>query len=704
MKSIFTGYTWVLFLPAVLPLFYIEGTMYPLLAPKVLALRAFGIIALALFTYLACTKQPFFWHRLRRRETWIPAGLLALAYLASLLGTDFYRSFWSTFERGDGLLTLTVCIGYFYLLLLSAESSWMPRFFKIVAWTGSLAAVYLVLQWLVSIHVVDLSFIVKANGRIGGTMGNAAFLAAYLGMTFFATLPVLQEYRGWWKKLLYSGAGLQLFAILLTATRGTLLALFCVGIVTVLYLAFMKEGRVQMYARGALAMLIIFVGLFFTFKTQLAQIPFEPLQRIASISFSDPTVSSRLFIWRTVSKEAQSHALLGYGAEQISVPFDRVYDPSLMTEEWFDRSHNAYLDYFVQFGIGGLLFYLALIVLIVHTGWKLWKKGSHYGPALIGIVSVYALQNFFVFDTAMTLWLLLACAALALANRYAEERETPFYTKYLQSFPGAFLGVLLLFFLYPVFLQPLRANLLAFEAYQYQVVDVARANAASREGLSLGTYADLEFGYNAYFIYTDEQRHRFKGEDLRLAYQNAVTLLSYTFDRYPYDARTAVYLAQIINLAPEGIAADQSLLASALERSIRLSPKRYQPWYILANLSISNANLYPAKSPERIAGYAAAQDILMRYNSLVPALSAPHFVLAQLLYASGNTAEAALEAEKGNAQYVSDLETAHRAARYYESVLDLPHAAFYLEEILRLDPANADAASDLDKIKAYLSR
>jgi len=701
MKRLATGYTWVLFLPAVLPLFYVEGMMYPLLTPKTLALRALGLIVLALFSYLALAGHSFYWERLRRRGVWIPAALLILAYLASAFGVGFYHSFWSTFERGDGLLTLTVCIGFFYLLLLSAEASWMPRLFRITAWTGSLAAVYLVLQWLVTTGILSLPFIVQSNGRIGGTLGNAAFLAAYLGMTFFATLAAARGYEDWRRLTLNVGAGLQLFAILLTATRGTQLALLIVGVLALLVVALKGSEKVRAYARGALVLLLLLAGMFVTFRSELLQVPFEPIHRLASISLTDPTVSSRLFIWRTVSQEALSRPLLGYGAEQVSVPFDRVYDPSIMTEEWFDRSHNAYLDYFVQFGIGGLLLYLALIALIIRVGWRLFKAGNRHGLFLIGIVGTYAIQNFFVFDTAVTFWLLLALAATALAHEQARGTETLSTLGSPRPVAGALAAAVLLAFIVPVSLQPLRANLLAFEAYQYQIVDVSRARAAAKQGLELNTYADLEFGYNAYFIYTEEQMRRLKGDDLNIAYANAVALLTQSFNRYVSDARTAVYLAQVLSLTPPGVATDRPLLASALERSIRLSPKRAQPWYILANLSISDANTYPLKSEGRAAGYAAARDILSRYIALVPALSEPHFVLAELLFASGATESAAAEAIIGKAHYTEDLETARRAARYYENVFDLPNASFFLTEIVRLDPSDTAAADDLHTIQTY---
>ena len=97
----------------------------------------------------------------------------------------------------------------------------------------------------------------------------------------------------------------------------------------------------------------------------------------------------------------------------------------------------------------------------------------------------------------------------------------------------------------------------------------------------------------------------------------------------------------------------------------------------------------------------AAHDLLTRYIALVPTLAEPHFVLAQLDVAQGDTTAAAVEAEKGRASYTSDLETAKRAAVYYENALDLTNAAFFLSEVVRLEPTNTAAAQDLLKIQTY---
>src|SRR3989344_5042448 len=308
-ERIARAYPYLLLAAALLPLVVIDWLMYPAVAGKTLLFRGLGVITLAAFAYLALMGQAFYWQRLRHWHVWIPAALCIVAFITSLLGTDFYRSFWSTFNRGDGLLTPLVPV---------------------------------------------------PDGRIGGTFGNAAFAAGYLGMTIFVTVMARGEASGTWRRFFAWAIALQVVAIILTATRGTILALFITALAWLTFTAFRGNDVVKKSARIALVSTVVITLLFAGFRSSLATIPFEPIARLATISLSDRTVASRLFVWQGVGGEALQHPLTGVGAEHIEIIFNRIYDPSKISEEWFDRSHNAFLDYFAQHGLFGLLLYIAI--------------------------------------------------------------------------------------------------------------------------------------------------------------------------------------------------------------------------------------------------------------------------------------------------------------------------------------------------------
>src|SRR3989344_5496969 len=683
-------YPWLLMSPVVLPVVIWGGLIYPYLVPKTLLFYALSLLSLAVFGVLVACGHAFYWRRLLHWSTAMPAALLALAYLASIAGIDFYRSFWSIFVRGDGLLMLTCAVVDFYLILLYVDRVFFERLVRVIAVVATAVAVYGIGEWLLG------------GGRVGSLLGNAAFFAGYLGITLFVTLMAGRSLTSAWRRAAYAGAALQLIAIVLSATRGTILALGVATLIATLYLATRGQGYVRRRALGVLIVLALIGGLSFVFRSQLATVPFAPVARIASLSTNEGDVASRLFVWRHMVDEIVRAPLLGVGAEHIDLLFNRFYDPTQIREEWFDRSHNAFLDYAGQYGVAGALLYLALIVGFFVAARRLRARGEGMLAGLSVLLAItYAAQNFFVFDTVSSFWLFLALLAALLGTSL---RETPATTAHLPkgSVPVAWgVAVVLILLIVPVSVRPAIAAYDLALAYKFTLANPDTEIAYLANGLALGTYGDVEYGYTVYDMYVNRQAAGLTGDARVSAYTAALAVLTKNFNRYPYDARTALYLAHIVSLAPPGTVMDKGLLAEALARTIKESPKRAQPWYVLVNLSITEANTHPQGSPERAAGYAAAKDLLARYIDLVPTLSQPHFVLAELARATGDGETAALEADLGKEYYVSDLPTARRAASYFLGVSNWASARFFLAEVVSLDSADQQSLYDLAKV-SYL--
>ena len=710
MGEVMTGrlekiFPYLLLAPAVLPLIYISGVLYPYITPKTFLLQGMGILALAIFVYLALSGRPFFYRRLRSPATWIPAGLLLVEYVTSFFGIGFYHSFWGLFERGDGLLTSTVITVFFYLILISADRQLLERLVKIVAVVAGIVAGIAVLQWFTTILGDRAWFLPPVTGRIGSTLGNAAFLAGYLGMALFATLVVIRDSSGFWRHIYKASAILSVLAILFAATRGTILALILAGIAMLIF-AIWKGGRNQKRsALYGLTALVIFAGLFFMFRAELANAPFEPIRRIASISLSDGTVSSRLFVWQNIGAETLQRPFIGYGAEHVAQLFDKVYDPSKILEQWFDRSHNAFLDYLAQYGAFGLAFYLALIcAFAVYALWlyRLEEPGlMNYGFLFLLLILTYAIQNFFVFDTPHSLWLLYAMFA-ALLILLDDSSSFAVKTKFAKPITVA-VSVLILLLIFPVVIQPLRANILLTQGYLLHLVDVNKANAYFEKGLSLGTYADLEYGYQAYSMYTDHQVVQLEGENLNAGYQYALSLLTKNFNKYPYDARTATYLAHVLDTAPEGVKVDDDFNKNVLARAMELSPLRAQSWYMTVNVSLRNADALPEGSPEKEKYYREAIKTLEKYAELEPSLPVAPYILATIYYKLGDKAAAKKWADDALSAYINaDPAAARPAVKYYLAINDWRNAVRFLADLVEENPSDYDVLYDLAKV-TYLA-
>ena len=699
-------FPYLLLAPAILPLVYVSGVVYPYVAPKTFLLQSIGITALAVFLYLALSGRQFFYGRLRNWFTWIPAALLSVAYTTSILGIDFYHSFWGLFDRGDSLLTLTVITVFFYLILISADRQLLERLVKVVAVVAGIVATIAVLQWVTTVFGGKVWFLPPVTGRIGSTFGNAAFLAGYLGMALFVVLLVLRDAVGIWRRVYQTAVVLSVLAIIFAATRGTILALLAVAFVALIYSALKSDGSIRHYSRYGLVVGVFLVALFFGFRSQLAHIPFEPINRIASISLTDGTVASRLFVWKNIGSEAFNRPWLGYGAEHVAHLFNKVYDPSKIVEQWFDRSHNAFLDYFAQYGVFGLALYLALIVAFAVYALRLYRREEesimNLGILFSFLILTYAIQNFFVFDTPHSLWLLYALFA-SLIVLFDDTPATSLLSKRLPAFAPSFAGAVILLVLVPTVVLPLYANILLTKGYLLHLVDVNKANAYFERGLSLGTFADLEYGYQAYDMYTEHQVVQLKDDDLISAYKYALSVLTANFKKSPYDARTATYLGHIIDTAPTETKVDDAFDREVLARAIELSPLRAQAWYMTANISLRKANVLPVGSKERESYYREAIKVLETYSKKEPTLPVPKYILATLYYALDDKATAKKLADKALPLYKeADVAAARPAVKYYIAIGDWHSAVRFLTDMVGNNSADYDVLYDLAKV-TYLA-
>ena len=230
-----------------------------------------------------------------------------------------------------------------------------------------------------------------------------------------------------------------------------------------------------------------------------------------------------------------------------------------------------------------------------------------------------------------------------------------------------------------------------------------QANAYFERGLALGTYADLEYGYQAYSMYTDHQAVQLSGEERINAYEYALRTLSANFERYPYDARTATYLGHVLDTAPPEIAVDEAFDKQVLERAIALSPLRAQAWYMTANISLRKADALPAGDKNREALYREAISILETYAQKEPSLPVPRYILATLYYKLGDFSIAKKWADEAFPLYTeSDTAAARPAVKYYIATEDWRHAVPFLADLAEDNPSDYDTLYDLAKV-TYLA-
>lgn len=368
--------------------------------------------------------------------------------LACIFAYDAGAAFWSNYERGEGGFQLLHYYLFFLLLvfLFTEEKQWKNIFRSSLVATGLMILYGIAGNYSVSGFIGPYSgnavpsgwWHQLIDGRFQGSLGNSAYVDAYLlfSMFYVGYLWTSAKIEGTLKK---SSAWLYgillaifLFFFVIGQTRGAFLGLAAGLFASVIYVIFASKGKTRKWGAIILGILVILgVGVFSVRNTKFVQS--FPEGRLLQISFSDGTAQTRFWVWGEAWQGYLARPLLGWGPENFTTVFDahfnpKFYTPGTNSETWFDRAHSIYFDYLSETGILGLLSYLAIFVTFF---WVLAKKiyrdrhmqgaEAHHKTAhniqasmLIAIPVAYLIQGVAIFDVLpmyISLFMLLAFGA-----------------------------------------------------------------------------------------------------------------------------------------------------------------------------------------------------------------------------------------------------------------------------------------------------
>jgi len=321
----------------------------------------------------------------------------------------------------EGFVTLFHLFLFFVVTssILDTPKLWL-RFFQTSLFVSLVAGFYGVLQLM---HKIPIN---QGGVRLDATFGNATYFSVYMMFhVFFALFLLLRERMNKWVQWIY---GLiivfQLYIIYHTATRGVFLGLIAGALVITALLGLLEKER-KMLRRVSLITLgavVFIVAVFFGVKNTSFVKDDPVLGRFSSINANE--ARPRLYVWNMAWQGVKERPILGWGQESFNYVFNKYYDPRMYTQEqWFDRTHNVFLDWLIAGGILGLLAYLSLFVFLLYYIWqgipseripgRLFKRlaaslrlSSEESlefslvdrAVLTGLIVAYFIQNIFVFD------------------------------------------------------------------------------------------------------------------------------------------------------------------------------------------------------------------------------------------------------------------------------------------------------------------
>src|SRR3989344_4676363 len=334
--------------------FNTDGLYFPFITGKGFYIRIIIELLVGAWGVLAFLDRAY-------RPRFSSAGVAVLAFVAWMFIADAFainatKAFWSNFKRMEGWVLLVHLAGFFFAAsaVLRVGKKWR-------AWFLTALGVSLVVSFYALLQLSGVLSIHQGSTRIDASLGNSAYLAIYLLFNLFIALWLaLTEKRAWLKWSLVALAVLEGVLIFFTETRGTTWALIG-ALALAAFLAALTAGKqVRRLAAGALVLIIVLAGSLYLARGSSFVQGNHVLQRVSSVSLADMQV--RFTIWHMAYEGFLVRPLTGWGQEGFNYVFNRFYDPSLYHQEpWFDRAHNAFIDWLVAGGPPGLPLLLSLL-------------------------------------------------------------------------------------------------------------------------------------------------------------------------------------------------------------------------------------------------------------------------------------------------------------------------------------------------------
>jgi O-antigen ligase/Tfp pilus assembly protein PilF len=564
---------------------------------------------------------------------WPALAFGSVAALATALSVNPRASLWGSYDRQQGLLTLTAYLGLFLFTAANLRTrAQVQRLLAAIAWGSAPVVVYGLLQ---AIGVDPLGWRTDAASPVLSTVGRANFLGSYLAIVAPLTVGgTLLARRRWPYGLLLIG---QAACLALTQARGAWIGLSAAIVVGLLAWALATRDRRPALAALLLLILAAAFGILLNLPdgplTALAGAP--GLDRIATLGRADEgSTAARLTIWRTTLPLISTRPWWGYGPETMRPVFARVFPPQLVYYQGrhtlVDRAHNLWLDLGMSAGLAGVAALAALLAGFVWLAWRglrndrdQWRKAVW--AALAAGAAGHLADMQFSFDLTASATIFWLALALGASVSRARDHARASFTAEPATSPQA-----LLFYAPPTLVVLILIGLLC--------VRPLMADAAYRQSLQ-------------------------GARPLEVA-RRAVRL-------WPMEPTYHLNLAGALAQNGDFVAAE-----GQLDAATSLSPDDPETWVAKGNIFA----LWGRVAPDR---YTQAEAAYRQAVALAPNVATYHAALGLILAQQGRLTEGAAELERAVDLDATDGVAFQHLAQVYEALGEKDRAAWAQKEAER---------------------
>jgi O-antigen ligase len=542
------------------------------------------------------------WNCPRGRWFLALAGAQAVSLCASTIfsgqpALSFAGTVWRRFGAAEQIAVLAIAVAA--ACVAAANAAWVASLFRAVSVAGGIGAVYGIAQYFGIDPFLDPAlYTIQAFGGIvrpPATMGHAIYFAAWLTPVALlgasaaladekfvrrgqvGNLPHgVRETNTTWRRIHGAVALLACTAILLSGTRGAVLAVVAGGILLAV------RGGKSLRGFGVAA------GCFAVLVTLFAMLPAGENLRHRLYQWRQDLGGPRMLLWRESPALMVSHPLFGIGPETFAVEFRKIESAEMSRaypEFYHETPHDALLDAATAQGIPGFLILAAVFILGISS------KQPGIQAALLGIFVSSAFASLTIVE-AIFLWTLTgigaAPAALPAAPRRVVLSRVPQWAQVATTVTGALLTATALLLAVP-------------DAAGQRVFDaVADKNFAEAEE-AYRTAVSWSFGLPGYELFLSRQmatlgRALGNTPDGAKAW-SAATEAAALAERSGEERFSAVYQSAVLAI----VAGDLTRAERKAREAVDLAPNWYKPHLLLGQILAAMGKADEGAAEQRIS-------------------------------------------------------------------------------------------------------
>jgi len=450
-------------------------TFYPYIVGKALFARLMIIISLSLWLILIINRTEY-----RPKKSWILSAFTIFLFgslIASLFGVGPTRSFWSNYERMQGIVDL---IHWFAFVVVAVSV------FRDIKSIRTLLKFNVGVSVIVALLGIAQKYGIGIPGfpylgmdgllRVDSTLGNPTFMGAYMMTSILIAAGLLANslrnltlISDWTKQHLANAKtrniilapipwvfaiGINFWVMMMTGARGALFGLAAGLILCLLIYLFKDKNRhIRLLAAVSLAC-ILAISLMFVFakSSSLVERMSQSNRMVAMLSIlgsDEDSYSIRRELIDIGFQSFTQRPLTGWGPDNFYV----AYDANVTAEAFsnmaatVDQPHNKVVEELATKGVIGFIPYFTIWILIGVVFIRyLWNRSNIHWDLVLFLAAAsvgYFVQNLFLFDTASTslqFYLLLSVAVLLDQSSRQQEISPVNVNKRLQQHQVGVLG------------------------------------------------------------------------------------------------------------------------------------------------------------------------------------------------------------------------------------------------------------------------